>query len=160
MKTYLISVILFFSLNAFAGFNPEINSFLMPLPNKITCEGTELNTGIIPKRTKLTSLVNVSISDKDTDHPMIEVFAPGASKEHFKIGNGFEGELESHGNHGYYLLKEKGVLYYLRIPYENYGDIDFDYILRLRDARALTSFSSDRICLHLFCIELSNCKTE
>src|SRR5438067_1464238 len=74
-----------------AEFSPQITDFLKTFPDKMSCHGTEVSF-ITDKRREMPQRMTISISDKGSDHPLIEVLAPSSStpkRAHFKIGDGY-----------------------------------------------------------------------
>jgi hypothetical protein len=123
----------------------DISEFLKGFPDKALCAGTEYN-GITGRRIALKEKVTVVITDKSSDHPMIEVNAPGASTSmtHFKIGNGFDGSLSRSGNYVYYYESQDNVLCYVPVR-RGETSVDPDYVLRVRDAAGLSCFSGTKL---------------
>ncbi len=140
-----------------------MTSFLKSFPDKMTCKGVEVSA-LTNIRKMLTEKIAITISNKDSDQPMIEVIAPSATrKKHFKIGAGYGGSLEQVGNYSYYYISNNNGqgLYY--VPVLRAGDeVTFTHFLRMRDAFGGNNlFSAREICTRGFnCIELSECVSE
>ncbi len=160
MKVLAMLIVTVLGGSAFAGIQPQIKNFLGGFPDKMSCEGIEVNY-YGPTRKPLSQKVTIEFSNKLSDTPMIAVNAPSAStlaNQQFRIGDGYGGRMEKLGRFSYEFLPDEKVLLYIRRTVGDEEPFDMVRYLAIRDSGALISFSEKRVCRNTFqCIELSSC---
>jgi hypothetical protein len=157
----IFSLTIFGTLPAFSQISSPVDKFIRSFPDKLTCDGIEESGLLEPKGRPLDKRVSIIISNKDSAATQIEVIAPSATESlrHFKIGNGYGGNLEHIGTFSYFYGSSEQRLYYLRSLNEG-ATLDYRDVLRARSS-GLIYFSARSICVSGFhCILISNCLTE
>jgi hypothetical protein len=124
--------------------NARDHDFLASFPDKMECQAIYLNA-ILDRRTPLKEKVRIHIEGKDTNTPLVEVFAPSAIESelrHFKIGRGFHADLDYREWYGYLFIPQKKAFAYLEAPVEDRKLTINDY---MRQRGLLVEFSMQHI---------------
>ncbi|RYZ92710.1 MAG: hypothetical protein EOP06_03465 [Proteobacteria bacterium] len=161
MKILLFAAVIGLTLSSPVNAKAESTPFpfLIELPTQMTCEATYLKA-FSANLSAVSGGVVISIEAKDSETPEIEVFAPGIEVEehqHFKIGNGYHGDLvQIAGKYEYLSLPSSRSFAYLRAPVPARPLTMQDY-MRQRTQGGLVAFSGKRIVLGYNAIILGKC---